>query len=161
MKVLIKTTATTNIQNAGFFRISMACAYSCNASGILAYGFEFHGRGNSRLWTSLFWEYILLGHKLIPKVNPQMAQNQRNGWMTQNVASTCPILQSEVNGASPHVTKGNLMIPRYSRPDMVQIWSPNQNSAFGTRLKPMPAMRWRPWRDPARKRRCGLESKRR
>ena len=46
------------------------------------------------------------------------------GELTQNVASTCPILQSEVKGANPHVTKGNLMIPRYSRPDMVQIWSP-------------------------------------
>ena len=44
--------------------------------------------------------------------------------LTQNVASTCPILQSEVKGANPNVTKGNLMIPRYSRPDMVQIWSP-------------------------------------
>src|SRR6056300_491014 len=46
------------------------------------------------------------------------------GELTQNVASTCPILQSQVKGANPHVTKGNLMIPRYSRPDMVQIWSP-------------------------------------
>ena len=59
--VLIKTTAATNIQNAGFLGYRWPAAYSCNASGILAYGFEFHGRGNSRLWTSLFWQYILLG----------------------------------------------------------------------------------------------------
>jgi adenylosuccinate lyase len=33
-------------------------------------------------------------------------------------------MQSEVKEANSQVTKGNLMIPRYSRPDMVKIWSP-------------------------------------
>jgi adenylosuccinate lyase len=31
------------------------------------------------------------------------------------------------------------MIPRYSRPEMVAIWSPETRSASGSRSRPMPA----------------------
>ena len=62
------------------------------------------------------------------------------GELTQNVASTCPTY-IRGSGPNPHVTKGNLMISRYSRPDMVQIWSPESKFRICTRLKPM-SMRW-------------------